>query len=209
MKYTYETINVLMLLIPGLISMRILETIRRKEIESAVNKLIESFIFSFLIYIAVAFIYKWEPIAKAEKVGNEITYSICTDYFLLAITLGLSVLFPLVLGAVVHNDYHMVVLRFLRVTNRTSRDTAWDDVFTNHVRFLTIHLKDGRRVTGWPEYYSNSPDEGFIYLSQASWINSDNKYFDTESHGLLINRDEMELIEFMYTKNEQMERKNE
>jgi len=59
MKYTYETINVLMLLIPGLISIRILETIRRKEIESPFNKLVESLIFSFLIYISVSVVYKW------------------------------------------------------------------------------------------------------------------------------------------------------
>jgi len=94
-------------------------------------------------------------------------------------------------------------LRWLKLTDRTSRDTAWDDVFINEKRFITIHLKDERRITGWPLYYSNNVDEGFIYLSQFAWISEDNSYIEPESHGILISKESIDLIEFMVNPTEE------
>ena len=96
----------------------------------------------------------------------------------------------------------MRALRFLKVTNRTSRETAWDDVFTNADRYITVHLHDGRRLTGWPMYYSNSPDEGFVYLYNPAWINEKNEYEETLVHGTLINKENIDFIEFLKKDNE-------
>ena len=197
MKLTYETINLLMLLMPGLISSNIFELLRRKSAVSNFEKITQSFIFTFLIYITVNITYKWEPLAQAVKSPNGITYQISTDISLILLTIAYAIILPVIWGSIVHHDFHMKLLRFFELTDRTSRDTAWDDVFTNEKRFLTVHLNDERRITGWPLYYSNNEDEGFIYLSQSAWLSPDNEYVDTESHGILISKDKIDLIEFM------------
>ncbi len=205
MKLTYETINLLMLLIPGLISSSIYGGLRRKESSnsSSFERIVESLIFSFLVYIAVNLSYSWEPLAQAIKNGDEVTYKLSNDKVLILLTFSYALLIPVVLGAVAHYDFHMKALRGLKLTDRTSRDTAWDDVFINEKRFITLHLKDERRLTGWPLYYSNNPDEGFIYLSQVAWIDEENNYIESKSHGILISKENIDLIEFMLTPSEE------
>ncbi len=205
MKITYETINLLMLLIPGLISGSIYALLlrRSKDNISALERIIESLVFTFLIYVFVSLTYKWEPLAQTVKVGEDITYKLSSNSNLILLTLAYMVLIPSLWGAVVHYDLHMKLFRFLKLTDRTSRDTAWDDVFIDEKkRYITIHLKDERRIAGWPTYYSNNKEEGFIYLTKADWITDDNEYIATDSHGLLINKENIDLIEFMYRKKE-------
>ena len=50
MKLTYETVNLLLLLMPGLLSSSIYNLLRRKEELSTLDKIVEALIFSFLIY---------------------------------------------------------------------------------------------------------------------------------------------------------------
>jgi len=203
MKLTYETVNLLMLLMPGLLSSGIFNLIRRKVGLSTFDKTVESFIFTFLIYITLNLTYGWEPLAQTKKVDNEIIYTFSADSYLIFLTLLYSLVLPIIWGAIVHYDFHMCLLRKLKLTDRTSRDTAWDDVFTDEKRFVTIHLNDERRITGWPMYYSNNKDEGFMYLTNAAWINANNEYVNTESHGILITREIVELVEFMNNANEE------
>jgi len=204
MKLTYETVNLLMLLMPGLLSSSIYNLLRRKVGLSTFDKIVEAFIFTFLIYIALNLTYGWEPLAQAHKIGAEVVYTFSGDTNLIFLTLFYALILPLIWGTVVHYDIHMGLFRYLKFTDRTSRDTAWDDVFTDEKRFLTIHLNDDRRITGWPMYYSNNKDEGFVYLTKAAaWIGEDNEYVNTESHGILIARERIELVEFMNNINEE------
>ena len=197
MKLTYETVNLLMLLMPGLLSSSIFNLLRRKVGLTAFDKIVESFLFTFIIYILLNLTYGWEPLAQAKKVGGEVVYTFTADTCLILFTILYALFLPIFWGAIVHYDLHMRVFRKLKLTDRTSRDTAWDDVFTDEKRFLTVHLEDERRITGWPLYYSNNKDEGFLYLTQAAWLADDNTYIESESHGILIARDKVDLIEFM------------
>jgi hypothetical protein len=67
---------------------------------------------------------------------------------------------------------------------------------------VIVSLKDGRRVRGYPIMFSTDPDEGFLYLYNPAWVNDDKKddnepdYFESRCHGFLLNRNNMELIEF-------------
>lgn len=198
MKFTYETLNLLLLLFPGLISSRIICLIDRKQKKDNVKLIFDVLIYSFLSFVIVDWLYSWEPIFSINKsVDNVYTYTASSDVKAIALTLISSVTLPIVVGAFLHHDLHMRVLRFLKVTNKTSRDTAWDDVFTNTDRYITIHLKNGNRLTGWPMYYSNSPDEGFLYIYEPAWVDDDNQYLETNSHGVLVNKDEIEFVEFL------------
>ena len=198
MKFTYETLNLLLLLFPGLISSRIICLIDRKQKKDNVKLIFDVLIYSFLSFVIVDWLYSWEPIFSINKsVDNVYTYTASSDVKAIALTLISSVTLPIVVGAFLHHDLHMRVLRFLKVTNKTSRDTAWDDVFTNTDRYITIHLKNGNRLTGWPMYYSNSPDEGFLYVYEPAWVDDDNQYLETNSHGVLVNKDEIEFVEFL------------
>ncbi|MGE4260075.1 DUF6338 family protein [Shewanella sp.] len=200
MKVTFETLNLLLLLFPGLLSSRIIQVFRRRKSQDHVDMLFDVLIFSFLTYVFVEIFYKWEPIFSVSKnTDGTFKYVANSNYCSIGLTLVVSVLLPVVVGAVIHHDLHMRLLRLLRVTNRTSRETAWDDVFTSLNRYVTVHFKNGNRLTGWPMYYSNTPDEGYLYVHDAAWIDNDGNYIESNSHGILINKEEVQFIEFMLT----------
>ena len=92
----------------------------------------------------------------------------------------------------------MRLLRRLKVTNKTARDTVWLDVFTDQKRYLIVNLSDGRRVFGWPMYFSDTPKEGNLYLYDPSWITENGDYIDLDIHGLfLVKADNIDSIEFL------------
>ena len=140
---------------------------------------------------------------KLKKIDNEIVYTLSPDIRLIFFTLLYSVVMPIIWGSVVHYDLHMKLFRKMKITNRTSRDTVWDDVFTDETRYIIVHLKDERKIAGWPLYYPIHKDDDFLYICQAAWINEDNEEIETESHGFLISREMVELIEFMDDSNEE------
>ena len=52
---------------------------------------------------------------------------------------------------------------------------------------MVVHLDDGKRVRGWPQYYSDTPEEGLLYLHHPAWIAKDNSVLPlTNVHGLFI-----------------------
>lgn len=209
MKVTFETLNLLLLLFPGLLSSRIIQVVRRRQSHDHIEMLFDVLIYSFLTYVVVEALYKWQPIFSVKKGSDDtFTYVASSDFCSIALTLVVSIILPLIAGIVIHHDLHMKILRFFRVTNRTSRETAWDDVFTDLDRHITVHFKNGKRLAGWPLYYSNNPDEGFVYVNEAAWIDDENEYIETYSHGILINKEDVDFIEFML-KNDERETKDE
>ena len=88
---------------------------------------------------------------------------------------------------------------------------TWSDTFHNEKRIIQVHFRDERIVRGWPHRYSSDPDRGFIYLANPTWINtskeeeSDPDYIETNAHGFLIAREEIDFIEFSLKKDETLE----
>jgi hypothetical protein len=158
---------------------------------------VEALIFSLSYYVLVTAITRDSPVfLRVEGTGNEKIYSINFNPTFTILLVLIALIAPLMLSLFLNNSWHMRLLRFLRITERSSRDTVWLDVFTEQKRYITINLVDGRRVWGWPNYYSDNRDEGMIYLYDAAWI-VDNEYQEVPGHGLFLERkDQIDNIEF-------------
>jgi hypothetical protein len=204
MEITQETINVLFLLMPGFVSSIILDTVVTRDSGDTFTKITEALVFSFLIYSATNFFMDWEPLVSqtTSESGNEYTFS--TNLPLLAMTLSLSILLPLIIGALIHNDIHTKLFRFLHITDKTSRTTVWQDVYVNEKRHVLVTIKDGRRVYGWPMYYSHRPKENHLYLFQPAWVTNEGEFIECNTHGILLDYTNIEFIEFMPQKNEDL-----
>jgi len=204
MEITQETINVLFLLMPGFVAGRVLDTVVTRENGDTFAKIAEALVFSFLIYAVTNFAMDWEPLVTQTKTANGSQYVFSTNLPLLAMTLGLSFILPLVVGAFIHNDIHTRLFRFLHITDKTSRTTVWQDVYVNEKRHVLVSLKDGRRIYGWPMYYSHRPKENHLYLFQPARVGDDGEFIECETHGILLDYATIEFIEFMPHKNEDL-----
>jgi len=197
MEITQETINVLFLLIPGLISARFMETVITRDSLDNFGKISEALVFSFVIYVLVDMAVEWQPLVTQQKQGESYQVSLIANTQVLAVTLLFSVVVPLVVGWFIHNDIHTKAFRWLKITDKTSRSTVWQDVYVSEKRHVLVVLKDGRRIYGWPMYYSHRPKESYLYLFQPAWVDDQGEFTECGTHGILISNSDIEFVEFM------------
>ena len=198
--YTFQALQILVFLIPGFISAVILNVLIVRKAKSELGKIIEALIFSLIIYTIYSLVIDKSPITLIQ-VGESSTYSYNSKAFLWLCLF--SIVTPLVFGYLVTNDYHMKLARYLRISRRTARSSVWFDVFSDQKKYIIIDFTNGRRIWGWPMYYSDNPDNQYVYLSKPAWIVEDsktgkNKSVDIGIEGILITPEQrIESIEFL------------
>ncbi len=208
MKLTLEFFNLLLLILPGLVASQVFYSASGSEQKELPARIIDSLIFSFIIYILAGLFIPWEPILQTKVISGAMQFVLTKNKYLILLNIILIILVPLSFTALHHNDILMKILRQLNITTKSSRPNTWSDVFLSQDRHIIVHLKDGRRVRGYPERFSTDPKEGFVYLFNPAWIKNDNNksfYIETGAHGFLINREEIDLIEFSLNKEETLE----
>ena len=110
---------------------------------------------------------------------------------------GISLIIPMILGILITNDLHMKVARKFRISRKTARSSVWFDVFYDIRGYVIINFENGRRIYGWPMYYSNEPKEPYIFLYDPAWI-VNNQYMELNVEGILITPEQkIESIEFL------------
>ncbi len=193
---TFQAIQIFIFLIPGFISARLLDAlIVRGEKQKELESIVEALIFSMLIYTFYSFTGEKSPVTMDTQ-NSAFSFSYNSTSFLWLI--GISLLLPILLGLIINNDIHTKILRWVKVTRRTSRHSVWYDAFYENSNWLVIDFKDGKRLLGWAKYFSDLPDKPFIYLADPKWIDKENKYVETNLEGILITpAQEISFIEFV------------
>ena len=228
MNLTVQTLNLLIFFFPGLIASAMLNVARPRGSTEGVQRLIEAILFTLTIAALAPLLLNLAGIEsmlqplelEAEQLkvrpGGWPTFMLSTV---------LAVLLPLPVAAILSRDRHMRLLRWLKISDRTSRESTWSQVFAEQGNtFVVVHLKDGRRLQGHPMYYSDDQNEGALYLGRPAWIlddighssgddatdsdtpndgEVDNQFgegaprvIETNQRGVLIYRTEIQFIEF-------------
>ena len=198
--FTLEALQILLFLVPGFLSEAILNSLIVRMPKKELQKIVEALIFSLIIYTIHSLISNVKPISmNFETVPPSFSYNSSS----LLLLLFIAIVIPLVMGFMVTNDWHMKVARSLRITRKTARSSVWFDVFCDKKKHIIVNFENGRRLYGWPEYYSNTPENPCIFLSKPSWIMSDeetgeNRYIDLDIEGILITPEQkIDSIEFL------------
>lgn len=88
-------------------------------------------------------------------------------------SLFLAILLGIILAYFTNSDSFHKQLRKIGFTTRTSHPSEWYYVFSEKVTFVILHLKDGRRLYGWPKEWPVEPGKGQFYIMGPSWILDD------------------------------------
>ena len=198
--FTYQALQILIFLIPGFISATILNVLIVRKAKNDLSKIVEALIFSLIVYTFYSMISGKSPI-QVQKLDEYTTYVYDGKSFLWLSIFSLFI--PILLSILFTNDYHMKLARLLRISRRTARSTVWFDVFCDIKRHIIINFENGRRIYGWPMYYSDNPDDPFIFLYKPSWIIEDettheSEFISLEIDGILITPEQkIETIEFL------------
>ena len=164
MNISAETLTIFIFLIPGFVSTLIINTIIVRKEKDNLSKIIEALVFSFIIYVIMSMVNgERSVLISSEQINSKTVYAVSYNSSVIIPVAILSLMLPILLGFLSTTDIHMKLLRKLKITNKTARETVWLDVFTEQKRYVIVNLSDGRRIFGWPMYYSNNPEEGCLY----------------------------------------------
>lgn len=181
--FTFQAIQILIFLIPGFISSRVIDAlIVRKPEHKELESVIEALIFSMLIYTLASFVGLKSPVALDTTMTTVIYPEPWSFVWLIAISMMLPVLF----AGFINNDLHMRLVRWFRVTKKTSRLSVWNDAFYDKKARVIIDFVDQTRLFGWVEHFSDYPDNPFLYVTHPQWVNGDEFEKIEGVEGLLI-----------------------
>lgn len=209
MKLSIELLNALGLILPGLMALELYDRTSSNDERKLHEQIILSLIFSYIIYLIVGLLFAtWEPLITFNDNSGSISMGLSSNRDQIITVLALTLAIPLVFSWCKYKDIPMKWLRWLKITRKSSISNTWADTFHNEDRIIEIYLKDERRIRGWPHRYSSDPKDGFIYLANPVWINTDKEddddddYIETNAHGILFSREEIDFIEFSLKKDE-------
>ncbi|MBF6561003.1 MAG: hypothetical protein IVW56_11985 [Candidatus Binataceae bacterium] len=188
---TYQGIQILLVLLPGFFTARIVGALTVRPNQTDLDKAIEALFYSFFVYFICVVFLRVNPLVVDIKVNaKSATLDINPDSlrnfvswaFVVAGSLGLAISY------LSTNDLVTGFLRWIKVTKRSSRISVWSDVFHDLDEFVVVEFTDGRRVRGWPRMFSDTPEEGSLFLEKASWILDDETPVEIHGAGILITK---------------------
>jgi hypothetical protein len=169
-----DALAALFILLPGFMSARIAQMMSARGRQTEFERIVEALLFSFFIYVVyVKYVspqipLSWNVVKDASGGPHYVFAFNSREFFLLV---AIAVALGAVSGFVQARDVGSKILLRLKLTDRTSRESVWKDVFLNHkASYVQVGLADGRSAIGLLASYSDTDGERAIYLTDASWV---------------------------------------
>lgn len=179
---TFEALLVFLLFLPGFISQRIIELLTPRRKRTTMVRIIDGAALSilvYLLYLAVASAFSLEPLPVVLDPTAKTLVDI--DGLGAIAILAISVVVGALIGKSLEFGWFYWFLRaeylnprcrdrscryarfirklrrWLQFTRSTGRDTVWEDVLSyQKTHLVAVNLKDGRKVIGKCEYFSDN-----------------------------------------------------
>jgi hypothetical protein len=195
-----QTLAALLILLPGFVSARIARALSAQADQSELERVIEALMFSFFTYVVYVLFFGTSLPIEFLPPFQVYRWRVV---FLLAVACALGLLW----GFVHAKDLPLRLLRRWKLTQRTSRDSVWNDVFSSLAGTAQVGLHDGRNLIGWIRRYSDSRDERSLFLEKASWVQEDGSLVEIDGNGILLtDKAEIEYVMFLDSSESSSER---
>lgn len=184
-----QALLALFLLLPGFVSARIARMLIARSQQSDLERVIQALMHSFLIYTIYLGVFGASlPIdwVASSPVASGAHFQIVVHRAQMLTLGGMSIALGSLWGWAKGHDAHMRVLRWFRITERTSRESVWNDVFLKETGSVQVGLGDGRMAMGVLDRYSDTGEEGSLFLSNAAWVAEDSSLVPISGPGLLL-----------------------
>ena len=185
-----ENLKVLLVLLPGFLSQRIVHYFGTQYTVSSFDAIISALAFTTINVVLSIPIGRLSKIEIVNK-DNYVNQKFIIIVFIVSIFTGFC------WATIDRND----LLYETGLTTRTSSAHAWTKIFKENDRwkaFVKIRLKDDRQYIGWPHYRSEQQEQNnILFLKPAYRIDENNQCEKTTGFGLLLFEREMKEIEFI------------
>ena len=200
-NFSRDMILILQYLLPGFVSAWIFYGLTSYQKPSQFERVVQALIFTAFIQVFISLL-KYVFLF----IGNYWVLSEWDDSSNLIFSVIIAVLLGFIFSYYANNDNLFKYLRIKGITRESSFPSEWFGTFVINVTYIVLHMKDGRRLYGWPMEWPSVPDSGHFVLEQAFWLADSEKIPITGVKSILINVKDVRWVEFMEktweTKNE-------
>lgn len=153
-----DMVSLLNYLLPGLLSAWIFFGLTAHPKPSSFERVIQALIYTIIIQFVVAVCQLADTFSAEEEI---------------ILSVSIAVVLGLVVAILANHDFPHRALRWLKATKETSYPSEWYGVLFNSDRYVTLHLRDGRRIMGLPEDWPANPDAGHFSLRNSFWLSKE------------------------------------
>ena len=186
MDWANNTIEVLYFLVPGFIAAAVYYGLTSAPKPNTFERLIQALIFTIIVQGLAELASRsgwledetWEVVAPSGSV-------------VLAVVIGFAV------ALLANQDVPHRWLRRWRVTRETAYPTDWYGVFaSNPDCYVVLHLRDGRRLYGWPRQWPGREHERLFVIEGPQWLGEGKETIDA-GQALVAQAEDVEMVEFV------------
>jgi hypothetical protein len=191
-----DLVPILLFLLPGFVSVGILEVLCVRKAKDVFGRIIEALIFTMLNLACFLVCRGFLEKCLRVKFDHGQFFTTANVTLMAICAIGIGVIF----AAEINHEWLLSVLNDkLHLTRKTAKPSTWNETWTHAQKFVVVHLDDGRRIYGWPTFYSDDPEERALFLEDASWLDDDNNLINGASpiSILLDKHSGIKLVEFL------------
>lgn len=188
-----DVVALLQYLLPGLLTAWIFYGLTSFPKPSQFERVVQALIFTLFIQFIVGMLgrlYEWA--------GQYYSFGAWDDAAKVQWSIAVAVLLGVIISYFANSDRLHKFLRDRNITKQTSWASEWHGVFHKNVTFILLHLKDERRLYGWPIEWPSDPTKGHFLISQPGWQLDDGEVHQLEGvENILIDVADVKWVEFM------------
>lgn len=172
-KMDGQLVNVIYQLLPGFLAAWIFYGLTAFPRRDLFERVVQALIFTGMIQVGTNCFG-----AVLRFAGKLVSFGTWTDRVAFGWSMAFAVAFGVIISTLANRDtVHRWLregswIKKLRVTSKHSFPSEWFSAFQRDKRFVVLHLKDGRRLYGWPDEWPNETDGHFLITCPA-WILDD------------------------------------
>lgn len=187
----HDLITLLQYLVPGFIAAGLFYATTAHPKPSQFERIVQALILTVIVHAIVI-----AELGVAHALGNFISFGPWTAESTLFARLITAVIVGVCMSVAANRDYLFDWLRRLGATQRTSYPSEWFGVFSQQHGFVTLNLKDGSRLSGWPSVWPESSEKGHFFLTEGMWDDEISASYLDEPKDILINVTDVTRVEF-------------
>jgi len=204
MNLSTDLIALLLVLLPGFITCRVIAALFVTKPAGTSDRLSWALVWAFVDYMLLQVVAVWSPrlIARPALTGIPVStgasdkpalglaalpVSVPSTPWGIVAVMAIAVAVGLLVALVSTHGWHMWLLRKLKATRRTSHASVWADAFYECRGAVLVQLKDGVAVWGIPRFFADTAEEGSLFLEQPHLAGNDGMLVEIPAcTGLLV-----------------------
>jgi len=191
MPATLLALQIFLILLPGFSAAYLVQALATRRTPSDLERIIEALVFSFVIYVCYVPLNGGKlPFRIQSDPSGKLNDTVLWEPAQLAWLAAVTAAFALLAVVYIRFDGNRL-FRAAGLTERTTRNSIWNDILEHEAidnQPVQVELEDGRNVLGVLLYYSDSSEDGSVYLTQASWVDADGQTVSIPGPGILLTK---------------------